>query len=135
MASILLLDTTGPECARLVGIWDSNRRWRRRSVSCALPVIALPACWPLTPSPHPPFPGLAPSVGEGRSLKEKERQMESNSKQTKAVYTISENGERSFWNRVGTAFVNKDGSLNVLLNSLPVDGKLHIRDPKPVTEA
>ena len=61
--------------------------------------------------------------------------MESNSKQTKAVYTISENGERSFWNRVGTAFVNKDGSLNVLLNSLPVDGKLHIRDPRPPTDS
>ena len=31
--------------------------------------------------------------------------------------------------RAGSAFVNKDGSLNILLDVLPLDGKLHVRDP------
>ena len=30
--------------------------------------------------------------------------------------------------RIGDAFVNKDDSLNVRLDSLPVDSRLHIRD-------
>lgn len=30
--------------------------------------------------------------------------------------------------RAGSAFVNKDGSLNVLLDVLPLDGKLHVRE-------
>ena len=56
-------------------------------------------------------------------------------KQTKAVYTIVNgkkgNSDKSYWNRIGSAFVNKDGSLNVVLNAFPVDGRLHIRDAKP----
>jgi hypothetical protein len=46
----------------------------------------------------------------------------------KDVYTIQKNGEKSFWIRLGVAFVNKDGSLNVRLDGLPVNGSLHIRD-------
>lgn len=53
----------------------------------------------------------------------------------KVVYQIVERkGQPPFWSRIGVAWVNKDGSLNVALNSLPVDGKMHIRDPSP-TEA
>jgi len=53
----------------------------------------------------------------------------------KDVFTIREGSNgNSYWDRIGAAFVNKDGSLNVVLNALPLDGKLHIRDPKP-TEA
>lgn len=38
------------------------------------------------------------------------------------------NGEKkSAWNRVGVAFENRDGSFSVLLDSLPLDGKLQIR--------
>ena len=36
--------------------------------------------------------------------------------------------ERPVWQRVGVAFENSDGSLNVRLDSLPLNGKLHIRD-------
>jgi hypothetical protein len=32
------------------------------------------------------------------------------------------------WVRAGSAFVNRDGSLNVLLDVLPLDGKLHVRE-------
>ncbi len=54
-------------------------------------------------------------------------------KQRLAVYVIREYTNRegkadSWWSRVGTAFVNKDGSLNVELDAVPVNGKLHIRE-------
>ena len=51
----------------------------------------------------------------------------------KEVYHIKElgDGKKSFWTRIGMAFVNKDGSLNAFLDTLPIDGKIHIRDPKP----
>jgi hypothetical protein len=35
---------------------------------------------------------------------------------------------KTHWQRLGVAFPNKDGSTNVYLNSLPVNGKLQIRD-------
>lgn len=58
-----------------------------------------------------------------------------NDNKPKGVYHIIEReGQRSIWNRVGTAFVNRDGSLNILLNSLPVDGKLHVRDARQEEE-
>ena len=46
----------------------------------------------------------------------------------KAVYVIRENGEKSSWTKIGVAFVNRDDSLNVILDAVPVNGKLHIRD-------
>ena len=63
------------------------------------------------------------------------------------VFSIREGKTRegkvtSFWVRAGTAFVNRDGSMNVYLDVLPLDGKLHIREalekdkdaPLPVTQ-
>jgi len=41
------------------------------------------------------------------------------------------NTPRKFWHRVGVAFVNRDGSLSVKLEALPVSGELHIRDYLP----
>lgn len=38
---------------------------------------------------------------------------------------------RKYWNRIGVAFVNRDGSLTVKLEALPVSGELHIRDYVP----
>ena len=49
----------------------------------------------------------------------------------KVVYVISSRGERRYWNRVGVAFVNSDGSINCKLVSLPVSGELQIRDYTP----
>lgn len=48
----------------------------------------------------------------------------------KAVYTIvdREADKKSFWLRIGSAFINRDGSLNVTLDAFPVSGRLHIRD-------
>ncbi len=50
----------------------------------------------------------------------------------KAVYTIVERpeneGKKSFWVRVGAAFLNRDGSFTVKLDALPVNGVLQVRD-------
>lgn len=56
-----------------------------------------------------------------------------NGAKMKGVWTIIENEhrEKSIWVRSGTAFVNRDDSLNVYLDVLPVNGKLHIRDIEP----
>jgi hypothetical protein len=51
----------------------------------------------------------------------------------KCVYTIvNRKAGKQAWVRVGVAFVNRDGSLNVRLDALPTNGQLHIRDaPAP----
>ena len=48
------------------------------------------------------------------------------------VYNVVDRGEekKPLWLQIGVAFVNKDGSLNVRLNALPVDGTLNIREGK-----
>ncbi len=48
----------------------------------------------------------------------------------KAVYSIiDKNGTgRGYWVRLGTAYVNRDQSLSVYLNALPINARLHIRD-------
>ena len=35
------------------------------------------------------------------------------------------------WVKAGSAWVNRDGSLNIFLDVLPLDGKLHVRDALP----
>ena len=47
----------------------------------------------------------------------------------KVVYTIVEKGpNRSYWTRVGVGFPNKDGSLTLRLDAVPVNGVLQVRD-------
>ena len=46
-------------------------------------------------------------------------------------HNITERDGRSYWNRIGVAFVNRDGSLNVKLESVPVNGECQIRDFVP----
>lgn len=50
----------------------------------------------------------------------------------KDVFHIKDigDGKRSVWTRIGSAFINKDGSINAILEALPIDGRLHIRDPR-----
>jgi hypothetical protein len=45
-----------------------------------------------------------------------------------AVFSIRTDKGGSVWVRAGSAWVNKDGSMNVLLDVLPLDGKLHVRE-------
>lgn len=51
----------------------------------------------------------------------------------KDVYVITEREEdrKANWSRIGVAFVNRDDSLNVILDAIPITGKLHIRDRSP----
>jgi hypothetical protein len=49
----------------------------------------------------------------------------------KIVYTITERGEKSYWTRIGVAYVNRDGSLNVKLEAMPVNGTMQVRDWTP----
>lgn len=37
-------------------------------------------------------------------------------------------GEKTRWQKMGVGFVNKDLSINVILDGVPLNGKLHIRD-------
>lgn len=48
------------------------------------------------------------------------------------VYSVREKKNGTVWIKVGTAFVNRDESLNVYLDALPVDGKLHLREKPAV---
>ena len=57
------------------------------------------------------------------------------SREAKLVKGVPSTPAKPFWNRVGIAFVNSDGSLNVKLEALPVSGELHIRDYTPRREA
>lgn len=57
------------------------------------------------------------------------------SKGTKIAYAVTERNGRSFWNRIGIAFLNKDGSINVKLEAIPVTGQLQLRDWEPRDDA
>lgn len=54
-------------------------------------------------------------------------------KTIKGVFAIVEGEglEKAIFRRVGTCFLNKDDSFNVLLDAFPTTGKLHIRDIEP----
>lgn len=53
----------------------------------------------------------------------------------KIVYVITDRNQRKFWNRIGVAFVNADGSVNVKLEAIPVSGEMQIRDYVPRDDA
>ncbi len=40
----------------------------------------------------------------------------------------NEKSGKTYWMRIGTAFSNADGSTNILLDALPVNRKLHVRE-------
>jgi len=53
-------------------------------------------------------------------------------KKTRAVrhvFTVVDRSGKSFWVRIGAAFENYDGSETVLLDALPLNGKMQIRSP------
>ena len=55
--------------------------------------------------------------------------MPNETQQTRAVYTIVKHNEgKSHWIRIGVAFTNRDGSINVVLDALPTNGRLQLRD-------
>jgi hypothetical protein len=47
----------------------------------------------------------------------------------KAVYTVIERGSsKPYWLRLGVGFVNRDGSLTLKLDAMPVNGTLQVRE-------
>ena len=54
--------------------------------------------------------------------------------QMKDVYSISEDppsgegGKKNRWTRIGVGFVNRDDSINVILDAIPLNGRLQIRN-------
>jgi len=55
--------------------------------------------------------------------------MDSNGQNMKVVFTVVERGGgKSFWTRVGVGFVNRDGSITLKLDAIPVNGTLQVRE-------
>ena len=46
----------------------------------------------------------------------------------KKVLCPLKRGEKTFWMRIGSAFINSDGSTNIYLDAYPSNNKLQIRD-------
>lgn len=53
----------------------------------------------------------------------------------KEVFSLTEyqkdGQKKTRWTKVGVGFENKDGSLSIMLDALPVNGRLQVRDPRP----
>jgi hypothetical protein len=49
-------------------------------------------------------------------------------KDRKSVYALTERDGRTYWTRVGAGFVNKDGSITLRLDAMPISGQLQIRE-------
>jgi hypothetical protein len=49
--------------------------------------------------------------------------------QTHNVFTVvdREGGGRSFWAKIGRGYTNRDGSISIELDALPVNGRIHVR--------
>jgi hypothetical protein len=47
---------------------------------------------------------------------------------TLAVFSIRKGKNGSIWVRAGFGELNRDGSLNLYLDVLPLDGQLHVRE-------
>jgi hypothetical protein len=51
----------------------------------------------------------------------------------KSVFTVIDRGQgKSIWVRVGVGYTNRDGSLNLRLDAIPVNGMLQVREWEPV---
>lgn len=55
---------------------------------------------------------------------------DSKSNGPKAVYAITERDGRSFWTKVGVAHLNRDSSLTIRLDALPISGVLQVREER-----
>lgn len=52
------------------------------------------------------------------------------------AYVVSGEGEKKSWVRIGAAWANADGQgLNLILDAVPVSGRLTLRTPSERTEA
>jgi hypothetical protein len=49
-------------------------------------------------------------------------------REMKQVLAMTERGGKTYWSRIGIAFVNRDGSITAKLDAVPVSGQLQIRE-------
>lgn len=49
----------------------------------------------------------------------------------KSAYALTEREGKTYWSRCGVAFENRDGSLTIQLDCLPVSGRLQVRQDEP----
>jgi hypothetical protein len=57
------------------------------------------------------------------------------SRNLKEIFGVVNRNNQNYWTRIGTAFENADGSLNLKFDYRPVDADttIQLRDPKPAT--
>lgn len=48
-------------------------------------------------------------------------------------HVVEREGIDPIWTKVGEAFVNRDGSLNLYLDLIPINGRLHVREKQTKT--
>ena len=51
--------------------------------------------------------------------------------QTKQMFKVLQRVDTKtggFWSRIGTGFRNRDDSINIMLNSLPINGEVQLRE-------
>jgi hypothetical protein len=54
----------------------------------------------------------------------------------KVVYVINERNGKSYWTRIGFGSVNKDGSMNLRFDAIPIGGAtVQVRDWEPRDES
>jgi hypothetical protein len=76
---------------------------------------------------------MTPAVIARWAMHDGEEKMEDQARTMKAVWTIVERAQqggptKSYWTRVGVGFVNRDGSMNLHLDAIPISGKLQVRE-------
>lgn len=60
--------------------------------------------------------------------------MAKDKKRFDVLQPISRRHGGTFWMRVGSAFENRDGSLNLYLDALPLGGKLQVREARELED-
>ena len=62
----------------------------------------------------------------------KGKAMEQPTEQTKRgrkdVFGLNERNGNTYWTKIGVAFVNRDESISLFLDAIPVSGKLQVRE-------
>src|SRR5689334_12938201 len=78
----------------------------------------------------PPLRERSPALHSDSTPRPEEAPVSQSSNQPRRiVYALIERPSgRTHWLRIGIAFVNRDGSENVLLDAIPLSGKLQIRE-------
>jgi hypothetical protein len=66
---------------------------------------------------------ITPNVNKGQWMEQNKRLQVFSIKEI-----MEENEKKKIWVKAGSAWINRDGSMNVYLDVLPLDGKLHVRE-------